>query len=124
MMLGVETTYLRTFNTPDGESHIEEVDMGLAATVNGEWRAPFQPVESMSFRRVKPGWYADWHVAPRRQYIVFLHGQAEIEMSDGDVRQFGPGSVLLAEDTEGKGHILRSVGADERLSITIPLDSD
>jgi hypothetical protein len=44
-----------------------------------------------------------------------------VEASDGEVRQIGPGTVMLAEDTSGKGHITRGVGAAERLSLFIPL---
>jgi hypothetical protein len=51
-----------------------------------------------------------------------LHGEAEIEMSDGEVRRLPTGGILLAKDTEGKGHILRSIGTEERLSISIPLE--
>jgi hypothetical protein len=27
------------------------------------------------------------------------------EVSDGERREFGPGTILLAEDTEGEGHV-------------------
>jgi hypothetical protein len=58
-----------------------------------------------------------WHNAPLRQYVVTLTGWWEIEVSDGEVRRFGPGSVLLAEDTTGKGHVNRVNGPTERLMI-------
>jgi hypothetical protein len=32
-----------------------------------------------------------------------------------------PGSVLLMEDTTGKGHRSRNVGATERISLFLPL---
>jgi hypothetical protein len=117
------TTYLHTFHTSDGESHIEELDLGMLPTgQEGEWRSPYKDIDSLSFRRVVAGWYADWHVAPCRQYIIMLHGEAEIEMSDGEVRRLPTGGILPAEDTEGKGHIRRSIGTEERLSISIPLE--
>jgi hypothetical protein len=34
-------------------------------------------------------------------------GEAEFQTSDGDVRRLPAGSVVLAEDTSGKGHISR-----------------
>jgi hypothetical protein len=37
------------------------------------------------------------------------------------VRRFGPGDVLLAEDTTGRGHITRVVGTQPRLYATVPL---
>ena len=32
--------------------------------------------------------------------------------SDGDTRELVPGTVLLAEDTTGKGHVSRVTGLD------------
>ena len=36
-----------------------------------------------------------------------LTGEVEFETSDGDIRRLPAGSVVLAEDTTGKGHIIR-----------------
>jgi len=36
-----------------------------------------------------------------------LSGNIEIEVSDGEVRKFGTGSLILGEDTIGGGHITR-----------------
>ncbi len=47
------------------------------------------------------------HRAPRRQFGAILHGVAETETTDGEVRRLGPGSVVLLEDTEGQGHVTR-----------------
>jgi len=50
-----------------------------------------------------------------------LTGEVEIQTSDGDIRRFGPGSILLAEDLSGKGHISRGVGSAKRETLFIPL---
>ena len=52
---------------------------------------------------------ADWHPVPRRQINIILTGEVEIEVSDGEKRRFGPGSLILGEDTEGVGHITRVI---------------
>jgi len=39
--------------------------------------------------------------------VLWLTGEVEFETSDGDIRRLPPGSVVLAEDTTGKGHITR-----------------
>jgi redox-sensitive bicupin YhaK (pirin superfamily) len=49
------------------------------------------------------------HNAPRRQWLVLLHGTVEIEVTDGSRRIFGPGDLLRAEDTDGAGHITRPI---------------
>ena len=63
----------------------------------------------------------DWQTAPRRQYVVTRSGEREIELDGGKKLRLEPGSILLAEDTTGKGHILRHVGSQEAISVTIPL---
>jgi hypothetical protein len=49
----------------------------------------------------------DWHNPPQRLLVLWLTGEVEFETSDGDIRRLPPGSVVLAEDTTGKGHITR-----------------
>ena len=41
-----------------------------------------------------------------------LRGEYEVTASDGEVRCFPVGSLLLLEDTTGKGHASRIVGGD------------
>jgi hypothetical protein len=53
--------------------------------------------------------------------VVNITGTVEIVASDGEQRRFGPGTILLAEDTTGKGHTSRGLGGAERLSLFIPL---
>jgi quercetin dioxygenase-like cupin family protein len=62
------------------------------------------------------------HASPRRQFIVQLAGEVEIEVSDGEARRFGPGSVMLVEDVAGKGHTTRRVGDAVRDTLFLPLD--
>jgi hypothetical protein len=75
----------------------------------------------MNFRLSPASYALDYHPAPRRQFIVNLSGAVEITASDGEVRVFGPGSIMLAEDTTGKGHISKAVGGEERLSLFVHL---
>jgi hypothetical protein len=49
----------------------------------------------------------DWHNPPQRLLVLWLSGEVEFETSDGDIRRLPAGSVVLAEDTTGKGHISR-----------------
>jgi hypothetical protein len=50
-----------------------------------------------------------------------LAGAAELRTSDGESRQFAPGSVVLLEDTTGKGHVSRLLGNEEAYSLFIQL---
>ena len=53
--------------------------------------------------------------------VINLSGETEIEIGDGSKRRFGPGDILLAEDTSGQGHISQDVGAQPRRFMFIPL---
>lgn len=108
---------VRLYTGKDGQSHFE--DLELPAQPLG--RSPLQPAKGISFTSFEPGHFMDWHPAPRRQYVITLAGQWEIEVGDGTKRRLGPGDVLLAEDVTGKGHTTRVVGRKTRLSATVPL---
>jgi hypothetical protein len=47
------------------------------------------------------------HPTPRRQLGVVLSGKVQTQTTDGEVRTYTPGSVVLLEDTEGAGHVTR-----------------
>jgi hypothetical protein len=59
------------------------------------------------------------HPAPRRQYVVHLAGEAELETSDGNHCRIGPGDIVLVEDCHGKGHFTRRIGGEERMTLFI-----
>jgi hypothetical protein len=113
--------YFRIYADEQGESHFEDLELALEARPNGSAYSELVPASGVIFRRTPADQFSDWHPAPRRQFVITLSGAAEIEASDGEVRQVGPGSIMLAEDTTGKGHITRGIGDQERLSIFIPL---
>jgi quercetin dioxygenase-like cupin family protein len=96
----------------DGESHFEEIEVETNKLQAGE---------GIIFRHAPPGSVRNWHPAPRRQYVITLSGQGEIEIGAGAKRRFGPGDVMLADDTTGRGHITRVVGDMPRLYVAIPL---
>ena len=75
----------------------------------------------VSIRRNDPGYFLDWHCAPRRQYAITIAGELELGVGDGTVRRLGPGTVLLAEDLTGQGHTTRVVGGEPRFTIVVPL---
>jgi hypothetical protein len=112
--------YFRIYADEQGESHFEDLDIELHALPNGSAYSDLVPATGVIFRRTPADQYADWHPAPRRQFVITLSGEAEIEASDGEIRHIGPGTIMLAEDTTGKGHITRGVGTQERISIFIP----
>jgi hypothetical protein len=123
--------YLRIYAGPDGESHLEDVSIESAPGINTPYdhapnfprlqMSPSMPAKGVTFIQVPAEReFIDWHPAPRRQIVVYLDGGGEITTSDGQSRRFGPGTVLLAEDTWGKGHTTRYIGGAQHC-LFIPL---
>jgi quercetin dioxygenase-like cupin family protein len=113
--------YTRIYADANGESHFEDVEVEMnTAPYNTGTISEMFAARGVMFR-VSPDYFVDWHNAPRRQFVVNITGTLEVTASDGNKRRFGPGTILLAEDVTGKGHTSRGMGAEERLSLFIPL---
>ena len=112
----------RIYTGDDNESHFEDVDVSLVDTGGIDLGSEFIKVTGITFREMYANATLDWHNAPRRQFVITLEGEGEIEISDGTKRRFGPGDVLLAEDTTGKGHITRVVNNKPRKTAFVALD--
>ena len=112
----------RLYTGSDGESHFEEIEIPLEDSGDIGVMSQLQGATGIIFRETGPSYNYDWHTVPRRQYVITLSGAVDIEVGDGTVKRFGPGDILLAEDTTGKGHRSRAVNAQPRKSIFVTLD--
>ena len=110
----------RFYTGPDGQTHVEEIEAKFAGGGENEMYKLLANAGA-ELRRAPPGRVADWHTAPRRQYVITLSGHGELEVAGGRKVQVGPGSINLVEDVTGKGHITRTVGNEDRVTIQIPL---
>jgi hypothetical protein len=106
----------RIYTGPDGLSHAEEIEMKANGGVTEMMKAT-----GAQFSRRPPGPASDWHVGPRRQFVITLSGRAELEVAGGKKVAVGPGHINLIEDTTGKGHITHNLGPEDRIVVTIPL---
>jgi hypothetical protein len=119
--------YVRIYTDGDGETHFGDVDVEGARQRSSVSQvvaevAPAIPAQGIVFRRViEEDDSGAPHNAPRVQFVIHLAGESEIEVSDGETRRFGPGSVVLVEDTTGKGHVTRGVGGEERVTLFVAL---
>ena len=109
----------RLYTGPDGQTHAEEIEAKFGAKGTDPFKLMAAP--GAEIRRAAPGRVADWHTAPRRQYVITLSGRGEVELNDGTKIELGPGSIDLAEDLTGKGHITRVIGNEERITLAIPV---
>ncbi len=113
----------------DGVTHFRELDLpdtvvpsepGVPELVHSAGL----PVDRVHFLTVRDGTLTpDWHTPPRRQVVVFLTGWARLEVGDGEVRTFSPGSAVLVEDLTGAGHVTTHEPGDQAV-LVIPLEPD
>ena len=102
--------YTRIYADAAGQSHFDDMDVELTES---NFAPPAPPVNLSSFGLAlqyaflsfPAGWRGDWHPTPRRQFFFFLSGEVAVQVGDGQVRHFGTGCVVLAEDTTSNGHV-------------------
>lgn len=124
----MEIRYVRIYADADGESHFED---GAITLETAELAPPMPPVSVsaplpavrlLHFQAPQDLEGSTWHPAPKRQFMYLLKGTMEISVSDGETRRLVPGSILLAEDTHGKGHSARRLDPDGITAALVQLD--
>jgi hypothetical protein len=119
--------FVRLFTDECGESHFAEVELDLEPSEFAPPSPPLQvaalfPATRCAFLCAPLEWDGSTpHPTPRRQLMCNLRGAYEVTASDGTVRRFPAGSVLLLEDTVGKGHTSRIVSDEDVLFVAITL---
>ncbi len=122
--------YVRLFADEQGESHFEDFSVDLLPV---DFAPPAGPLNIAAFTNASRslwvgasvGWAGDVpHPAPQRQVFCILIGNWETTASDGEVRLFKPGDVVLLEDTWGKGHSTRLTTDHDGLILAVVLADD
>ena len=119
--------YIRLYADERGESHFEDLEMALVPVDFAPPAAPlniaqFRPTAQSLWVGAPAGWAGETpHPAPRRQIFCILQGECEVTASDGGVRRLSAGSVLLLEDTWGKGHATRITSQEDVLIFAVVL---
>jgi hypothetical protein len=119
-------SYARIYTDEQGETHFSDE---MLTFLLADYAPPAPPIsvskafaaENISFISSPAGWLGGWHPAPRRQFVLVLVGELEVEVSDGEARCLGPGALYLVEDTTGKGHVSRVAGSVRVLAAAVPL---
>ena len=113
--------YVHLYTGPDGLSYFKDVEVPMTDRGQGTELSEIFGAKGMMLRRNTADYQLDYHVAPRKQFIINLTGTVEIVASGGETRQFGPGSIMLADDITGKGHISKAL-TEERISVFVHVD--
>jgi hypothetical protein len=120
-------TIVTVYADEAGVSHFSDEEVGFQEVDYAPPALPMQvsattPAAAYLFIEGGPDYDSGMHPSPARQLVIVLRGVAEVEVSDGEVRQFGAGSVIITEDLTGDGHITRAAGEGEGALLTaIPL---
>ena len=124
----MELAYVRLFTDSDGESHFGASSIALSST---DFAPPAPRLEVSDvvearhgFLRAAPGWFGDWHPSPARQFMCLLSGVVEVSVSDGETRRMTPGTIILLEDTSGRGHTTRVVSEEAAILVFAQLPRD
>ncbi len=81
--------------------------------------------ENLYFSNTFEEWQKGVHPAPKKQYVVTMKGKLKFKVSDGSTFIIEPGTVLLADDTQGEGHSWDIVEGNEWVRVYIPVgDND
>jgi len=113
-------TLFRLFTDDGGITHLEDVGYSLATTRHG-LIAENVAASELGLRVFDGGAeLTEFTVSPMRRLVIPLAGRSEVEASDGSRRTLEIGSILLAEDTTGAGHLVHEL-EQPRLSLYIPL---
>lgn len=122
-----QATYVRIYTDAEGETHFEDITLDLfpidfAPPADPMNVAQFLPTAKSYWVGASVGWSGEEpHPSPRRQIMCIMQGIFEVTVSDGEVRQLPAGTVVLVEDTWGKGHQTKIVSGGNALMFGIAL---
>jgi hypothetical protein len=119
-----EFRYVRLFADASGESHFQDVAVSPDRELSVPPAPPLRmralgPAVSVALVGGDSGWHGEVaHPAPFQMLQCYLSGTVEVTASDGESRCFGPGSLLLLEDTHGRGHSTRILDENVVMLVT------
>ena len=116
----MQAKYTRLFVDEHGGSRFEDLVTELqpgflppGQAIPG-FSAPFLGTDGSFWIGAPSDWKDDaLHTAPRRMILVTTQGEYEVTTSNGIVRRFPIGSVVVVEDTSGAGHSFKIVGTED-----------
>lgn len=115
--------YTRIVATADGESHFEDGTLPFTSMeLPGGHLAGLHNTQTgaqASYMMFPTGVFEDWHPTPNAQTLIVVQGEVEVGVSNGELRRFGPGDVVMMEDNQGKGHTTRTVGEVPHIALMI-----
>ena len=89
------------YTGPDRQTHAEEIEAKFNVGKTNEVYK-MMATAGAELHRAALGTVIDWHTAPRRQYVITLSLQAEIEVAGGKKFHVGPCHIDLVKIPQGE----------------------
>ena len=109
----ISTVMKRIYTGTDGKSHVQNIVL--------DSKTVMEKVTGIEVRITPPGRFSDWHVGPKRQYIINLSGHGQIGLNEETI-DLPPGSVEYIDDLTGRGHTTRTTGTADRVSLWLTFE--
>ena len=106
--------FVHVYTGDDGNSVVEERDFEMQSFVDTEGAHGLSTelikTPGITFRVYEPGYFLDFHTAPRRQYSITLTGEIEVGTPDGDYQALRSGNCADGGGPDGYGALDPSGG--------------
>jgi len=114
----------RIYTGADKKSHFEDQgEVLLEAHEDLSKLSNEIDAKSVLIQEFAPNFHMDWcESTDRYVYTVFLEGQQEIQVADGEKRIFSAGDILLVEHSKGSGYCRHNVGNQSSKALNIKLE--
>ena len=115
--------YVKIVADENKETHFEDAEVPLK---DADYAPPAPPIAVSPHQDATgvcaigfpPGWFGDFHPAPKYQWMMIMSGTLEIGVSDGEKRTLPAGTIAFLEESGSKGHSTRVIG-DEQVFIMV-----
>jgi uncharacterized cupin superfamily protein len=104
------------FVDDQGQSYFGEVESD-----DPKGRERQQDIAYWQVWETKPGHFADFAPVDAPKCIAMMSGKVEVVVSNGQRRFFSRGDTFLLQDTKGKGHAIRTIGAENMSAMLITM---
>jgi quercetin dioxygenase-like cupin family protein len=112
--------YVKIYADENRETHFQDMEIPLK---DADYAPPAPPIAVSPHENATgvcaigflPGWFGDFHPAPKHQWMMIMSGTLEIGVSDGEKRQLSAGTIAFLEEAGSKGHSTRVIGDEESI---------
>jgi hypothetical protein len=112
--------YVRVYADENRETHFQDMEVPLKDV---DYAPPAPPIATSPHQNATgtvaigfpPGWFGDFHPAPKHQWMMIMSGTLEIGVSDGEKRALPAGTIAFLEESGSKGHSTRVVGDEDTI---------